>query len=193
MAAKGDTHGQVLELIARREKGDVLSSEEAETVEFFEAGQAPSLSLWGAKILHAPEGKFSGDSVEHWQAKLAYVREGGKLHWRGWRVDEAGDQIEPATLREFLEARWAERRGTPIIDALTDFGVPQGGPDGIEMVGAERVRDRTLRWAERGLPPAIDGEPPEAFVIRLREYEDYFGALWLDAFVAGLVFAARER
>lgn len=97
------------------------------------------------------------------------------------------------TMREFLEARWAERRGRPITEALKNFGVPMGGQDGIEMVGAERVRDREIRWAERGLPPAIDGEMPDAFVIRLAEYEDFFGALWLDAFVAGMAFASRSR
>lgn len=99
------------------------------------------------------------------------------------------------TLREFLEARWAERRGRSITEALDEFGVPYGedDPDSIDWVGAERVRDRAVRWAERGLPPAMDGQPPEAFVRRLREYEEFFGALWLDAFVAGLAFASRAR
>lgn len=96
-------------------------------------------------------------------------------------------------MREFLEARWAERRGRPITDALQEFDVPMGGQDGIEMVGAERIRDREIRWAERGMPPVIDGEMPDAFVRRLEAYEDFFGALWLDAFVAGLAFASRSR
>lgn len=81
-----------------------------------------------------------------------------------------------AELRELLERRWAERRGRPIDEALSEFGIPRGAPDGIEWIGAERVADRQARMAETGKVPP----------------RDYPGVLWLDGFVAGLAVRGGE-